>query len=55
MIGEKSVPIDEVELALAWVGEAEGESVGVLRRVQAEQVIQPALDRVSLAVPNWLI
>ena len=34
---------------------SEGQIVNVLGRIETEQIIQPSLNRVPLAIPDWLI
>ena len=55
MIGKERVTIHKVQFTLAWMRKTEGQIVNVLGRVEAEQIIQPSLDRVPLAIPDWLI
>jgi len=55
VVREQSVSVDVVKLALARMGEAEDELVIVLGGVEAEQVVKPLFDWVSLSVPDWLV
>ena len=55
MVREQSVSVDVVELTLTGMWEAKRETVLVLRCIKTEQVVQPALNWVSLSIPDWLI
>ena len=52
---KESVSVDEVQFALAGMRESPSQSVDVLGSVQAEKTVQPLLDRVVHAVPDWFI
>lgn len=55
VIREQRVPIHVVKFALTWVREAKDKLIVLLCGIEAEKVVQPPLDRVSLTVPDWLI
>mmetsp|Transcript_6623 Transcript_6623/g.23851 ORF Transcript_6623/g.23851 Transcript_6623/m.23851 type:complete len:275 (+) Transcript_6623:1571-2395(+) len=55
VVREQGVLADVEELALVRVGEALGDLRHVVRSVQAEQLVQPALHGVALGVPDGLL
>ncbi len=55
MVRKERVSVDMVKFALAWMWEAKVEAIIVLSCIQAEQIVQPSLDWVINAVPDWLL
>lgn len=55
VVAEERVPVDVEEVALVGVRQAGGGARHVLRRVQAQQLVQPGLHLVTRRVPaGWL-
>jgi predicted RNA binding protein with dsRBD fold (UPF0201 family) len=55
MVREQSVTVDKVELTLTRVRKTPTKLLYILRSIQAEQAIEPLLNRVVLAIPDRLI
>lgn len=55
MVAEKSISVDIVKLALLGMWIALSQLLDLLGSIQAKQIVQPLLDRVIEAIPDWLV
>jgi hypothetical protein len=54
MIGEQSIPIDEVQITLLRMREPLGQGLSVFSGIEAKKIIQPFFDWIVAPISNWL-
>lgn len=55
MIGEESVSIDKVKITLIRVRESLRQMSRFFGCVQAEELVEPFLDRVVVSISDWFV
>ena len=55
MIRKQGISVDEVQLAFVRMWEAPSKNVNILSSIKAQKSIQPLLNWIVHAIPDWLI